>query len=47
MAFLAPDLQARILRGDEPRGLKLRTILKSDLPLAWADQRALFAAADR
>lgn len=47
LAFLAPDLQARILRGDEPRGLKLRTILKSDLPLAWADQRALFAAADR
>jgi hypothetical protein len=47
LAFLAPDLQARILRGDEPRGLTLRTILKSEFPLAWADQRALFATSDR
>lgn len=44
LAFLAPDLQARVLRGDEPKALTLCSILKSDLPLAWADQRTLFAS---
>jgi hypothetical protein len=44
LAFLAPDLQAQVLRGVEPRALTLRAILKSELPLAWADQRALFAS---
>jgi site-specific DNA recombinase len=40
LAFLAPDLQQMILQGRQPSGLTLRTLLKSELPLAWADQRA-------
>lgn len=43
LAFLAPDLQRQILAGEHPRSLKLRTLLKNELPLAWADQRAWFA----
>lgn len=40
LAFLAPELQRRILAGDQPRGVTLRAILKSEMPLAWADQTA-------
>ena len=40
LAFLAPELQRRILAGDQPRGLNLRAILKNEMPLAWADQTA-------
>lgn len=42
LAFLAPDLQRQILDGEQPAYLKLRTLLKAELPLAWADQRAWF-----
>ena len=38
LAFLAPDLQQAVLSGAHPTGLKLRAVLKSELPLAWADQ---------
>ena len=40
LAFLAPELQRRILAGDQPRDLTLRAILKNEMPLAWADQTA-------
>jgi site-specific DNA recombinase len=43
LAFLAPDLQQRILDGTQPAGLKLRTLLKAELPLCWDDQRRWFA----
>lgn len=39
LAFLAPDLQAAIVAGRQPAGLKLQHLLGTDLPLAWADQR--------
>jgi site-specific DNA recombinase len=39
LAFLAPDLQAAIVAGRQPAGLKLQHLLGADLPLAWADQR--------
>ena len=42
LAFLAPDLQRQILDGVQPTSLTLRMLLKADLPLAWADQRARF-----
>jgi hypothetical protein len=42
LAFLAPDLQRQILDGEQPACLKLRTLLKAELPLAWADQREWF-----
>jgi hypothetical protein len=40
LAFLAPDLQRRILCGAQPARLNLRTILKFRVPLAGADQHA-------
>jgi site-specific DNA recombinase len=43
LAFLAPDLQRMILDGRQPAALTLRLLLKSELPLAWEDQRAWFA----
>ena len=43
LVFLAPDLQRAILQGAQPPALKLRTLLKTELPLAWSDQRAWFA----
>jgi len=43
LAFLAPDLQQMILEGRQPGALKLRTLLKAEPPLLWADQRRWFA----
>ena len=42
LPFLAPDLQAIILEGREPAHINLRHLLKTELPLAWSDQRVLF-----
>jgi len=42
LTFLAPDIQAAIIAGRQPAGLKLEHILRSRIPLAWADQRALY-----
>jgi hypothetical protein len=42
LAFLAPDIQAAIVAGRQPAGLKLDHILRSEIPLAWVDQRAKF-----
>lgn len=42
-AFLAPDLKRTILNGSQPRGLILQRIVTGDLPIAWEDQRRLFA----
>jgi len=39
LAFMAPDLQRQILAGRQHADLKLRQVLKSPMPLAWADQR--------
>ena len=47
LAFLAPDLQRAILAGKQPRGLGLRQILKTPMPLAWADQPAWLEAISR
>ena len=43
LPFLAPDLQQAILEGRQPPALKLRTLLKTELPLLWCEQRAWFA----
>ena len=47
LALMAPDLQRQILAGTQPRGLALRQVLKSRMPLAWADQKAWFEALSR
>ena len=44
IAFLAPDLQAAILAGRQPRGLTLARLHAGELPLAWADQRTRFGS---
>ncbi len=40
LALLAPDLQRLILEGRQPAGLDLNALIRSDAPLAWADQEA-------
>jgi site-specific DNA recombinase len=40
LALLAPDIQAAIVAGRQPAGLKLEQLLRADIPLAWADQKA-------
>ncbi|WP_426011254.1 recombinase family protein [Caulobacter sp. DWR2-3-1b2] len=43
LAFLAPDIQRAILDGRQPAGLTARALADQHIPLAWADQRQLFA----
>ena len=45
IAFLAPDLKQAIIDGRTSEALSLELLMKRDLPLAWADQRRLYAAA--
>ena len=42
LAFLAPDLQRRLLLGEHSPRLNPRALIKSEIPLAWADQAAWF-----
>ncbi|MFN9833751.1 MAG: recombinase family protein [Phenylobacterium sp.] len=44
LAFLAPDLQAKILEGRQPRGLTLKALLRWEPPADWPAQRAEFEA---
>jgi site-specific DNA recombinase len=39
LAFLAPDIQAAILRGRQPSGLNLKHLLTMAIPFDWAAQR--------
>jgi site-specific DNA recombinase len=41
-AYLAPDILEAIVDGRQPRSLTVRLLLRS-IPLAWSDQRAVFA----
>lgn len=46
ISWLAPDLLTSILEGRQPPTLTGRKLLRTiDLPLSWAEQRRLFAAA--
>ena len=49
LAFLAPELQRDILGGLHPPGLNLERLMKTEVPLAWAEQRVVlgWAHADR
>jgi site-specific DNA recombinase len=42
VAFLAPEIKAKILEGVTDERLTLQNIMRQDLPLDWDDQRALF-----
>jgi hypothetical protein len=41
LACLAPDIVTAIVEGRQPASLTARTLGEIELPLAWADQRAL------
>jgi len=42
LAFLAPDIVEAILAGTQPADLTTQTLIRrTDLPLNWAEQRAL------
>ena len=43
VAMLAPDIQGAILTGAQPRGLSLQQLLDGEIPICWADQRALLS----
>lgn len=43
LAFLAPDLTAAILAGEQPKGLSFADF-KKDVPISWAKQREAFSA---
>ncbi len=43
LAYLAPDLVEAILAGRQPRGVSLAALTAQPLPMAWLQQRALFA----
>ncbi|MET0183603.1 MAG: recombinase family protein [Caulobacterales bacterium] len=44
LAFLAPDITRDILDGRHRPGLTLDQLLRSEIPLSWSAQRALFGA---
>ncbi|MBZ6380100.1 hypothetical protein B5C34_14510 [Pacificimonas flava] len=41
LAFLAPEIQADILAGHQPRGLLLERLMKAPIPVDWAAQKTL------
>ena len=43
LAFLAPDIVQMIAEGRQPVGLTCEALINANLPIAWADQRALIA----
>lgn len=45
LSCLAPDIVTAIVEGRQPASLSARTLQDIDLPLAWADQRALLGFA--
>lgn len=45
LTCLAPDIVTVIVEGRQPASLTARTMRDIDLPLAWADQRALLGFA--
>lgn len=46
LAFLAPDIVESILAGNQPVDLTAEVLLRrTDLPLAWTDQKALLGFA--
>lgn len=44
LSFTAPDIQAAILGGRQPKGLSLKSIAQLDLPASWLKQRKLLCS---
>jgi hypothetical protein len=45
LAFLSPRIQAAILEGTQPPGLTLERIVRTGVPLDWAEQARIFGFA--
>ncbi|MBL8554374.1 MAG: hypothetical protein JNL41_08855 [Phenylobacterium sp.] len=45
LAFLAPDIQKRILEGRQPADMTLDRLLHGRIPTSWTAQRSLFGIA--
>jgi DNA invertase Pin-like site-specific DNA recombinase len=45
LAFLAPDIQERILDGQQPVGVTLEDIIRGDVPSDWDEQRRRYGFA--
>lgn len=45
IAFLAPDIQKRILEGRQPADMTLDRLLHGRIPTSWEAQRSLFGIA--
>jgi len=41
LAFLAPEIQKAIAEGRQPVSMKLDQLIHAEIPLAWADQKAV------
>jgi hypothetical protein len=41
LAFLAPDIQKAIVEGRQPPSLTLERLMRTDVPIHWAEQRQL------
>ena len=39
LAYLAPDIQTAILKGQPPAGLTLEHVQGLNLPISWVEQR--------
>jgi hypothetical protein len=39
LAFLAPDIQRRILEGRQPPGVNLEMLVQVAIPTSWPEQR--------
>ena len=44
LAYLSPDLVAKILEGRQPRAMSLQALTAKSLPRAWEEQKRLFAS---
>lgn len=42
LAFLAPDLQRRIMEGRQPTALNLERLIHEPIPVSWTEQRGLY-----
>jgi hypothetical protein len=45
--YLAPDIVAAILDGEQPKGLTRKKLLTFDLPIDWKLQRALLGFVEK
>lgn len=45
LSWLSPTLVEMILKGSQPEGLTIATLIAMDLPMSWAEQEKLLLSA--